>query len=309
MQAEELIRKGVALRRQDKDLESYDYFRGAYELSPTPRSSVQLGLVEYKLGYWVEAESHLEKGAASTEDEFIKKNRETIAESLAVVRSNIGFIAVKGGPDGAEVSVNGRVVGKLPLSNLIKCGRGYAEVLVTAPGHLPARRTLTVQPHQTEQLFVALESASERQPAATVSHAPGTGKLAAEVAPTAAQPMRVAGLIVGLAGLAAAGYGAVQSYRVQTLNRRIWADDSTGVTHGQSTERRQWLAYAAGAAGLSTGVLLYWLGRPRPGNSASLGVAVTPGGATFMFSLRWAAHERRGAHRSVPGFGSGGSTK
>jgi tetratricopeptide (TPR) repeat protein len=40
--AEELVKKGVELRKQRKHLESYDYFKRAFDMSPTPRPTAQL---------------------------------------------------------------------------------------------------------------------------------------------------------------------------------------------------------------------------------------------------------------------------
>jgi eukaryotic-like serine/threonine-protein kinase len=87
--AEDLVQKGVALRRQGEHAEAYDYLRQAFELSPTPRPSAQLGLVEYELRRWVDAETHLQQALKSPDDTWVRKNRETLVEALHTVQSHI----------------------------------------------------------------------------------------------------------------------------------------------------------------------------------------------------------------------------
>jgi tetratricopeptide (TPR) repeat protein len=211
--AEKLVQQGVQLRKQGKHLESYDYFRRAFETSPTPRPTAQLGLVEYQLGRWVDAEAHLEQASRAVDDPFIRQNRETISQALETVRSHISFIEIKGTPDGADVSVNGRTVGKLPLGGLVKAGDGYAEVVVSAPGYSPIRHSLSLQPGLTRQFFVTLErQSSSGTPSQAsrliVSQAIRTTN---QDPPAGNGRLRTAGLVTGAAGIAALGYGLFQN--------------------------------------------------------------------------------------------------
>ncbi len=290
--AEQLIVKGVELRKQRKNLEAYDLFRQAYEMSPRARPSAQLGLIEYQLGKWVDAEAHLEQALQSKDDPFIRSNRATVDEALSVVRSHIGFVTVTGTPPGAEVSVNGKKAGPVP-ARLIKASTGYAEVLVTAPGYAPARRTLTLEPQLTQELFIALDPQTGPPPLAGGGGAPGLGVTTGgdpgnEPPPgPSLGPMRISGIIVALGGLAAAGYGAFQTYKVSSLSAQTAKEDSKGVERGRDAERRQWLGYGLGAAGLAAGGLLVWLGG-HPGDSARPAVSLLahPRGDGGLISLR-----------------------
>jgi hypothetical protein len=288
--AEELIRKGVELRRQRKDLEAYDYFRRAHELRPTPRPTAQLGLVEYQLGRWVDAERHLDEAVRSTDHPWIQQNRATIDEALATVRTHIAFIELRGSPAGAEVEVNGRKVGKLPLADLVKAGEGYAEVLVTAPGHTPVRRTLNLQAALTQQLFVTLESIGAGSPPGPTAGPPPAGGLREE----AARPrrgVRAAGLALGAGGLAALGYGVYQTFQVKRLSEQVRPGDTRGEARGRSAEQRQWLGYAVGAAMIAGGGVLSWFGWARPSQVArrpGVTVAIWPGADGFLVALQLA---------------------
>ena len=59
-EAESLIRQGVELRSQKKDERALPLFEKAYQISRSPRTAGQLGLVEMALGYFVDAEKYLE---------------------------------------------------------------------------------------------------------------------------------------------------------------------------------------------------------------------------------------------------------
>jgi Tfp pilus assembly protein PilF len=298
-EAEALVRQGVELRKQRKHLEAYDYFRRAHEMSATPRTAAQLGLVEYQLGRWVDAESHLDQ-AVKARDPWIDQNRKTIESALETVRSHVAYIEIKGTPAGAEVIVNDRRVGTLPLPGLIRAGEGYAEVHVTAPGHVPAHRTLTVTAQLTQQLFVSLQPqgagavAGASRGGSMAPAGPGAppadgltgrrGPVAGASGEAPGRTARVAGLALGAVGLGALGYGAFQSYRVHSLSEKTARSDTQGIARGREAQRQQWWGYGAGAVALGAAGLLWWLG--QPGAAGDVTLAIDPGTRSFFLGLR-----------------------
>ena len=143
-EAESLIRQGVELRAQKKDERALPLFEKAYQLSRTPRTAGQLGLVEMALGYFVDAERYLGEAVASPDHPWVAKNLATLKAQLATAKSQIGDLYVVGEPNGAEVLVNGKVVGKLPLSTPIRLDKGRAEVQVRAPGYVATTDMVTM---------------------------------------------------------------------------------------------------------------------------------------------------------------------
>jgi hypothetical protein len=141
---ETLMREGVAYRRAGEDAAALKRFQQAYELSKTPRALAQIGLAEQALGRWAAADKHLRQAVEWRENEWIRKNRRPIDEALAVVAGHVGQLEVQGTPAGAEVRVDGDVVGKLPLSRPITVTAGEVAVQVRAPGHLAIVRTANV---------------------------------------------------------------------------------------------------------------------------------------------------------------------
>jgi hypothetical protein len=155
-EAEALIRQGTELRHQDQDAKALPYFEGAYHLSRNPRTAAQLGLVKMALGYCVEGERLLDEALAVPDHPWIARNRATLEQTRDNARKNIGEVVVTGSPDGAEVIVNGRPAGALPLTAPLRLDRGPVEILLRARGYQPATRTLAIKGGARETLALAL---------------------------------------------------------------------------------------------------------------------------------------------------------
>lgn len=135
-EAEALIRQGVELRGQKKDERALPLFEKAYQISRSPRTAGQLGLVEMALGYFVDAEKYLSEAVASPDHPWVAKNLATLKAQLATAKTQIGELYIIGEPASAEVLVNGKPVGRLPLSSPIRLDKGRADVQVRAPGYV-----------------------------------------------------------------------------------------------------------------------------------------------------------------------------
>jgi hypothetical protein len=281
--AEALIQKGIALRTNGNDYEALPLFQRAYELAPTPRASAQLGLVEQALGRWPEAEGHIGKALEARRDPWVDRNRKVLGQSLTTIRQHISFVDISGEPAGAEVTVNGRGVGRLPLAAPVRVGQGYIEVELAAPGYLPAKRTITASGAQAYQLFVKLERSKPVEP---TTGAPPVAVATSSATQPAAEPaapgrgLRIAGLAVGVAGLVAVGNGIRLSVRVHDLNSTVHEGDAAGEAEGRAASRDQWISYGIGAAALVGGGVLYYLGlQQAEAKGLSMAFSPLPGGA------------------------------
>jgi hypothetical protein len=156
-EADALIKKGIELRKSGDDQSALHLFVKAYKLAPTPRAAVQLGLVEQALGRWTDAEEHLGEGLRSPRDPWIAKNRRAIDESLLTVKGQIGSVEVTGEPAGAEVVINGRNVGALPLDKPVRVNAGSVDVELHAYGYPRGFRTVTVVGGQHQAVVIRLE--------------------------------------------------------------------------------------------------------------------------------------------------------
>jgi hypothetical protein len=144
-EAEALIRQGVELRAQKKDERALPLFEKAYQVSRSPRTAGQLGLVEMALGYFVDAEKYLTEAVASPDHPWVAKNLPTLKAQLATAKSQIGELYIIGEPAGAEVVVNGKSVGRLPLSGPDRLDKGRVDVQVRAAGYVSSSDTVTME--------------------------------------------------------------------------------------------------------------------------------------------------------------------
>ena len=262
-EAEALIRQGVELRAQKKDERALPLFEKAYQISRTPRTAGQLGLVEMALGYFVDAEKYLSEAVASPDHPWVAKNLATLKAQLATAKTQIGELYIVGEPAGAEVLVNGKPVGKLPLSSPIRLDKGRADVQVRAPGYVASTDSVVMVGGkredrsyrlQREAVAVAPPPPPVAQPApkpaeANRAAAPSVAMATPPPAPRPAAPasdqppasitatpapadsgdrsnLRPVAWGVGIAGIAGLVFGAVEG--VIAINKRNEFNDHTG---------------------------------------------------------------------------------
>jgi len=185
-QAEKLIKEGNALRRNHQDAQALPLYQQAYDLARTPRSAAQLGLAEFALGYWDAANDHLTEALSSSRNPWVEENRAILEKSQKEARSHLARLTVDGGPAGAEVVLNRKSLGTLPLDGPVLVLEGRAELEVRASGYKTDRRNLTLTGGAPAQITVKLQPVA----APTVDQPPATPEPAnpAEPAPVASAP-------------------------------------------------------------------------------------------------------------------------
>jgi hypothetical protein len=143
--ADALIEQGNALREKHQYEEALELFQKAHALAPSARTLAQIGLAEAKLKRWVDAETHLATALDSHDTPWIEnvKNRDALKEALGLVRTHIGLVSVVG-PAGAEISVAGTPVGRLPLPAPIHVAEGRARIEGAGDGRQAASVDLRV---------------------------------------------------------------------------------------------------------------------------------------------------------------------
>jgi hypothetical protein len=186
--AETLIRRGIELRKAHDDEGAVRAFQQAYDQVHTPRAAGQLGLAEQALGRWEDAERHVGEALRTASNPWVAKNRATLDEAIGTIQAHIGRVEILGDPGGAEVSVNGRTVGKLPLPDAVRVSAGEVDVEIRAPGFVPAHRTLTIVGGQYQR--VALHLTKE---ATAPIPTPGPTLASTQSAPSAAIAVSASG--------------------------------------------------------------------------------------------------------------------
>jgi hypothetical protein len=305
--AEDLIRQANELRRRGENAPAFRLYQQAYELSRNPRTAAQLGLSELSLGYWVAAQEHLNEALTSVGfHPWIHDNRATLEAQLATTAAHIAEIVVEGKPDGAEVFLNRKRVGTLPLPEAIKVAEGRIDVELRAKDHESAARTLTVAGKTRERVVLSLRPNTPPETATATTTPPSPSPSPASPSPVSderagwrsALPWAALGL-----GAVALGLGAWQhvAWRQAVTDfdaiPACGADDPNyGSDHrcqglfddldGHRT--RTFIAYGAAGALAGAAVALFLFdGRSSDGTSAPA-VGFTPGG----FIASWRARFR-----------------
>ncbi len=156
LEADKLIRHGVELRKARDAEAAAREFQKAYDLVHTPRAAGQLGLAEQALGRWVAAERYISEAIHAADDPWTAKNRAALDEALGTIQSHLGRVEVIGDPAGADVAINGSVVGKLPLPDAVRVSAGEVDVEVHAPGYVGTQRNVTIVSGQYQQVVIHL---------------------------------------------------------------------------------------------------------------------------------------------------------
>ena len=175
---EELNRRGVELRKAGDDAGARTVFQEAYDGFRSPRAAAQLGLVEQALGRWEDAEGHVAEGLRAPNDPWIAKYKATLDEALTAIRRHVARIEINGEPAGAEIFVNGRSIGRLPLPRAVTVTIGQVDIECRAPGRRTTVRQLTMGAAQYERVFIRMESeggASASSTSTTTTVAPVVG--------------------------------------------------------------------------------------------------------------------------------------
>ena len=161
IRAQQLTTDGLELRRAGKDTDALAKFEEAHRLSPTPRSSAQMGLCLQALGRWSEADVYLSDALNAKSDPWVLKNRTTLKDSLEEVKQNVGRVEINGGPEGSVVAINGRTVGTYPLAGALPVNAGNVDIEVTKPGYKRALRSITIAGGNYQRLLIRLEESEQ----------------------------------------------------------------------------------------------------------------------------------------------------
>jgi hypothetical protein len=170
--AERLTNKAIELRQSGDDQGALPLFERAYALSHSPRAAAQLGLCQQALGRWADAETNLSQALKAGKDPWIKKQRRPLEDALVTIKAHIARLEIVGEPADAEVSVNGNVVGRLPLAAPVRVGAGEIQVELRAPGYAAGSRSVRVDGGQYQKIALRLEREAAPPPPPVVNPPP-----------------------------------------------------------------------------------------------------------------------------------------
>lgn len=297
---DEIIRRGIELRKAGDDLGASVEFKKAYRMTGSPRAAAQLGLAEQALGRWDEAEVHVTEALKASGDAWIRKNRVALEQASTVIKSHVARIEIVSDPEGAEAVVNGKSAGRLPLSQPLAVSAGEIDVEVRAAGYERSTRRIVLTGGQYQRMVFRLERLEDRRPPTVArsaaaerpeSQAAETSKAGADVETesTEAGESEVSGITIakwsalglGVAALATGVVAAISKGKsVDSLDKRGCYDmngvavdmygrpDADCQRYLNSSERLQMYSIigfaAAGAFAVTWAVLMIVDAKSRP---------------------------------------------
>lgn len=262
----------MLLRREAKDEAALAAFEEAVMLDPeSVRARVHLAAAHQALGHWLEADALLAELLQHAGDPYVQRHRATLLRAQEFVGRHLGTLLLAGQPEGAQVKLNGRVLGTLPLAQPTRLELGSYQLEVALPGYYPLQRPVIITAGSTLRESVEL--------------APQTGAVAPESSAAATRVLAPRWLSWTLAGLAAGGAVATGvAWGVRNQHASRWNSDAClapGRARGEvcpgerdDGKRAEQLAYAGGVATvlLAAGAAVSWTFRaPRAPEAAAAG--------------------------------------
>lgn len=234
--ADDLVAQGIALRRSGQDAQALAVFQRAEALEPdSARIQVHLAATHQALGEWEAADRYLTRALKQTNDPYVQRHQSMLASARRRIDAHIGSLEVSGGPPGTQVWLNGRLVGKLPLSETVRIEGGIYTLEARLPRHYPVTRSVAIAGGSLVRESIKLQpvSSSSAAPSAALA-AEGQPLEGAERSSSGAPPWltwTLAGLTVGAAA------GTVYAWTVREGHADNWNDDDACLRQGRTREQ------------------------------------------------------------------------
>ena len=193
------IAEGIALRKQARDAEALAAFSRAYAVSRSPCARMHMALAEEALGRWVDAWVHLEEALSARQAACVQRNLAMLESRQPILADHLGALEVQGGVAGAEVRLNDRVLGTLPMPRPAVVATGSGVLEVRAPGRPPVRRDVTIEARRLRREWIELAAAV---PTLGVPSPPATHGWMRKAAWVSGGGAAAAALLAGVAALA-----------------------------------------------------------------------------------------------------------
>jgi hypothetical protein len=147
---DDAVRRGIALRRSGDDEAALDLFLDLEKRAPNSvRVLLHVSTAALAVGKWVMAYNYLEKASSHPDDLYYRRHLVVVESLSRTIGERVGRFRVRGTPAGAEVRLNGDLVGTLPMDVGKAVETGAYTLDVSKPGYYPLRRPITVTGHGT----------------------------------------------------------------------------------------------------------------------------------------------------------------
>lgn len=155
-EASKHFQRGVTLYSEADYPAALVEFQRAYALMPNQVALYNVGETQYQLRDYA--------GALSTFERYLSEvgpsdpHRAQVESNVKVLRSRVGQLSIVTIPQGAEVVVDDRPVGRTPFSRPVTVGVGHVKVSAATPGHPPVTRFVDVAAEDTVSVTLELST-------------------------------------------------------------------------------------------------------------------------------------------------------
>jgi hypothetical protein len=183
--AQVLLKEGAQHYQQGSFADALEKFEQAYAVFPSPKLFFNIGQASRELGRPVDAVDAFEKFLVQATD----ASPELLAEakrSVEELAPKIGKLLIDCPLSGAEVTVDGKTVGRIPLADLIRVMPGKHQVTAMHPNATPAIENVIVAAGTVETVVMRprpLGEPTPAPPAPTSMPSPGLDLQAAQASP------------------------------------------------------------------------------------------------------------------------------
>lgn len=155
------FRRGVELYAAGDYRAALIEFQRAYEIAPNYRVLFNLGQASFQLHDYAEAKRSFERYLEEGGGEISEDRRTEVELELSTLAQYISTLDVVVNVDGAEISVDGQIVGTSPLGDPAALSAGRREVIVSLEGYGPVTRVVDLAGGEQATVEIDLLSLTE----------------------------------------------------------------------------------------------------------------------------------------------------
>ena len=168
-QARERFQRGAELFKEGSFDAAFAEFSRAYQIAPNYRVLYNLAQVELERHDYASAmhffQRYLKDGGAEVDAE----RRAEVEREIEALKNRVAELTVKSNVTGAEVSIDGTVIGTLPLSAPVLVSAGVRRIAARKEGYQALERTLSVAGGDKPVLELTLQPLQGARPVSTAS--------------------------------------------------------------------------------------------------------------------------------------------
>lgn len=259
--AAEHFERGLELYREGSLDAALVEFERAYESVPDYRVLYNLAQVQTQRGEYVEALSLFDRYLKEGGTEVAPTRRTEVEQDIVKLNGRVGRLWVESSSAGAEVFVNGKLVGSLPMQQPVLVNSGMCEIRVTKPGFEPRLHQLKVAGGEQPRVSLPLTLVTSRLDPAV--YAPSPPPKIEQVSYT---PFWVSLAATAVFGGGAAGFGYLALDAREGMDdelARLPVDRAVVLERSRDVRRYStWGDLCGAAAVLAGGTALYFLISP-----------------------------------------------